>query len=205
MFSDFLIKRYEAKHEGGPREGLGAFAGTVGLGANLFLSCIELVAGVLSRSVSVIAEAVIDDRRAQEAVQRLRDRVFPPSWAQDSLDNLIAAARAEVQASGVMIPDDYQLPGAMGRGSNSPLDRIARVAVDADLDRSHEADAVWARALQDLSWSGDADDLVRTLRMWEDGVEKEIPSHRLFDGLDADSRIGFSGSAMTAVIQHRQT
>lgn len=148
---------------------------------------------------TVIAEADIDERRAQEAVQRLRDRVFPPSWAQDSLDNLIAAARAEVQASGVMIPDDYQLPGAMGRGSNSPLDRIARVAVDADLDRSHEADAVWARALQDLSWSGDADDLVRTLRMWEDGVEKEIPNHRLFDGLDADSRIGFSGSAMTAM------
>jgi hypothetical protein len=148
---------------------------------------------------TVIAEADIDERRALEAVQLLRDRVFPPSWAEDSLENLITAARDEVQASGVMIPDDSQLFGAMGRGSNSPLDRIATVAVDEELDRSREADAVWARALEDLSRSGDADALVRTLRMWEDGVEKEIPSHRLFDGLDVDSRVGFTGSAMTAM------
>lgn len=148
---------------------------------------------------TVIAEAVIDDRRAQEAVQRLRDEVFLPSWAQDSLDNLISAARVEVQASGVMIPDDYELYGAMGRGSKSPLDRIAQVAVDAELDRSHEADEAWAEALERLSSSGGADDLVRTLRMWEDGREREIPGDRLFDGLDAGSSIGFSGSAMTAM------
>src|SRR5699024_1168415 len=82
---------------------------------------------------TVIAEADIDERRALEAVQLLRDRVFPPSWAEDSLENLITAARDEVQASGVMIPDDSQLFGAMGRGSNSPLDRIATVAVDEEL------------------------------------------------------------------------
>lgn len=58
MLSDFLIRRYQTRHGGRDREGLGAFAGAVGLGANLFLSLIKLAAGVLSRSVSVIAEAV---------------------------------------------------------------------------------------------------------------------------------------------------
>lgn len=148
---------------------------------------------------TVIAEADIDERRAQQAVLALRDRVFPPSWAQDSFEGLVRAASAEVRTTGTLISEDSQLFGAMGRGSGSPLDRVAEVAVDDRLDRSGEADSVWADALRDLSASGQADDLMRTLRMWEDGVEKEIPSERLFDGLDVDSRVGFSGSAMTAL------
>ena len=58
MFSDFLIQRYRARHGEDAREGLGAFAGTIGLCANLFLSFLKLAAGFLSHSVSVVAEAV---------------------------------------------------------------------------------------------------------------------------------------------------
>ncbi len=58
MLSQFLIRLYRTRHGESAREGLGAFAGAVGLGANLFLSVAKLVAGLLSRSMSVIAEAV---------------------------------------------------------------------------------------------------------------------------------------------------
>lgn len=58
MISDTILQRHIDKHGESDREGLGALAGGIGLGANLFLSLIKLAAGILSRSVSVVAEAV---------------------------------------------------------------------------------------------------------------------------------------------------
>ncbi len=58
--SEFLIKLYESKHAGktGAREGLGSFAGLIGLGCNILLFAFKLLVGVLSASVSIVADAV---------------------------------------------------------------------------------------------------------------------------------------------------
>ena len=58
--SDFLINLYEKRHKGsnGMREGLGAFAGIIGLGCKLLLFAFKLFIGLVSSSVSIIADAV---------------------------------------------------------------------------------------------------------------------------------------------------
>lgn len=152
---------------------------------------------------TVIAEARIDERGAIQAVNDLRNRVFPPSWAEDSFEGLVESAGAEVQARGVLLPADLQLHGAMGRGSGSPLDRIAQVAVDDSLDRSGAADEAWAEALQSLTASGRAGALMGTLRVRENGVDKEIPGHRFFGDVDGQPATGFSSASMSALGNNR--
>ncbi len=56
--SDFLLRLYEKRTRDNSREGYGMFAGAVGLVLNLVLFGFKIAVGVLSSSISVIADAV---------------------------------------------------------------------------------------------------------------------------------------------------
>ncbi len=54
----FLLKAFERRKKDRPRESYGIFAGTVGLFCNLLLFGLKITVGVLSSSVSILADAV---------------------------------------------------------------------------------------------------------------------------------------------------
>lgn len=133
---------------------------------------------------TVIAEAVAEEAELGRAVSALRDRLFPPAWADAAVDRLLAAAREAAERSGDRVPEPGQLYGQAGAGSASPLDRLARGAVAADLPRGGAAAAAWAPAIAALADSAAAGPLLARLRSWEDGEERIRGSADLLAGLD---------------------
>src|SRR5574344_1069009 len=56
--SEFLLKLFERKHKDQSREEYGIFAGAVGLICNVVLFAFKIAVGIISSSISIVADAV---------------------------------------------------------------------------------------------------------------------------------------------------
>ena len=148
-------------------------------------------------AATVIARAA-NGGASGETLNAMRNSVFQPNWAGDSLQSLLNSAIVAAQHEGVWVEDQSQLFGQPGRLANSQLDRVSDIASKRNLPRQSNAEVAWARALDQLARTNAAHSLMGNLHGYRDGKVQQYDLAQLTSSMDTRSDAGFSNQAMNA-------
>ncbi|AGP29782.1 hypothetical protein [Corynebacterium terpenotabidum] len=135
-----------------------------------------------------IGQATIPDDDLGPLVNTVRQEIFPPHWAENAFNRLLADTTANREhLTGEHSPTMTQLAGQSGTGTGSGLDKLSRWAVGPEMDNRDHSRERWSEVVATPSIARQLSQRISTVEFFHDGRRTSTTTERFLSTLRGEN------------------
>lgn len=135
-----------------------------------------------------IGQAAVPESDLGPLVNSVRREIFPPHWAGDAFDLLVAdASRNREHVTGEHSPTMTQLAGQSGSGTGSGLDKLVGWSVGAEMENRDHSRERWSAVVASPAFARELSQRISTVEFSYDGRPTSTTTERFLSTLRGEN------------------